>query len=191
MSNYTSVFKRKEAGLSLTSNMTGKDTEAESPSFIPGTRAEIKKMKIKFYILLLISNLVIFFAMNSRAKNDQPLRSQEVQLRDHANHTKVKLPLRLHLEIPQNTVEVPITLYVKGSTQVIERGYLHAQKTSDATQRDLLEDREAPLFEVEIPNQDLMKVVSFDGEPLSAYPYNPKQVTKKLTQSRMPYEIHF
>lgn len=188
MSNYTSVFKKKDQALSENSSMTGKNTDPESLSFIPGMKKEMKLMRIRFLILLLISNIAVAFIVNSPQEDDEVL--VEKVLLDHADHIKITMPLRLQLTIPSDVNEIPISLYDLNKKQIVALAYLHPVPENE-TSSDFLAGEELPKHEVEIHHQDMKKIVHLPLGEIIAYPYNPnlqKQVTFKRS---VPHEVQF
>lgn len=187
MSNYTSVFKKKDQALSENSSTTGKSTDPESLSFIPGMKKEMKLMRIRFLILLLISNIAVAFIVNSPNEDDHIVA--EKTLIDHAHHIKIKIPLILQLTIPNDVKEIPISLYDMSKKQIVALAYLHPVTNDEAS--DFLNGEGPPTHEVEIHHQDMKKIVHLPLGEIIAYPYNPslqKQVTFKRS---VPHEVQF
>lgn len=187
MSNYTSVFKRKDQPSCENSNTTGASTHADHPSFILGNRNELKKIKMKFYLLLLFSNLSLIAIFQLSEKG--PIEEQtEVKLINHDHHTKLKLALKTFLEIPSEKSEIPVSLYTSEGTLLIEKAFLHPHQSLAEREEISFEESNIEIFEVEIPNNALKKIISLNIKFLKAYPYQEKALIHKV-QRRTAYEI--
>lgn len=189
MSNYTSVFKKKDQSSCESSNPTGSAMDQESLSFIPGMKKEMKLMRIRFFILLIISNIAVAFIV---APADQEVtESTVVELIEHPGHTKLKLSLKLALTIPQNVSEIPVSLYDQQKRQVIALAYLHPIE-SPSEEADFMQDEKALEYEVEIKESEIKKVIHLQSTILSAYPYSPVlEASNHTTKRSLPYEIQF
>ncbi len=187
MSNYISAFKRKDQASCETSSKTGEPTPVDHPSFILGNRNELKKIKIKFYLLLLLSNLSLI-AISHYSQEEGVEVQSEVELINHEKHTKLKLALKTFLEIPTGKREIPVSLYTKEGSLLIEKAFLHPIGPEVKNEEISFEESDVKLIEVEIPDEDLKKIISLNISFLKAYPYQEKALIYK-TPRRTAYEI--
>ncbi len=187
MSNYISAFKKKDPSSSANSSENGEDTQAERPSFILGNREELKKIKIKFYALLLLSNFLIISLYQLNPEVDET-HTQIISPINHENHTKIKLALKVYLQVQTAVSEIPISLYSENGKLLIKKAFLHPPLEQSEGSELSFDESEAKEYEVEVPDRELSKIISLNSPILKAYPYQEKAIIEK-TQRRSAHEI--
>lgn len=187
MSNYISAFKRKDQASCETSSKTGEPTQVDHPSFILGNRNELRKIKVKFYLLLLLSNISLIAIFHYSQEVGVEVQS-EVELINHEKHTKLKLALKTFLEIPKGKREIPVSLYTREGNLLIEKAFLHPIGPEALSEELSFEGSDIKLIEVEIPDDELKKIISLNISFLKAYPYQEKAIIHKAPR-RTAYEI--
>ncbi len=156
--------------------------------------SESKKRKQNFKLLacLLCSNLLLlllfsFFGNKSEAKTSS---NENLQI-FHAGYERLKLKIITHIAYNNNDKEIPISLYSKTKKLIIARAYLHLN-TEEETSSDLKNENNEQIFLVEIPNDQLTKLIDHQDESLSAYPVTSiqKTISPAVSQGEN-YEISF
>lgn len=189
MSNCTSAFKRKDQISSEISSKTGEPTQAEHPSFIQGNRNEIKRIKTKFYLLLLLSNLLII-SIYQFAPDETVEELVSVDLINHEGFTKMKIALKAFLEFPKGVSEIPISLYSDDGQLIITKAFIHPNEERNLRESDNLnfEENEVIQIEVEVPDEEIKKIILQNRSYFKAYPYQEKSIIQKK-QRRSAHEI--
>lgn len=156
--------------------------------------SESKKRKQNFKLLacLLCSNLLLlllfsFFGNESEAKTSS---NENLQI-FHPGHERLKLNLIPHIAYSNQDKEIPISIYSKAKKLIIARAYLHLN-SNEETSSDLKNENNEQSFLVEIPNDQLTKLIDHQDESLSAYPVaSIQKIASPAVSQGESYEISF
>lgn len=151
-----------------------------------------RKQNFKLIACLLCSNLLLLllFSFLGNESQAETLINKKTRI-FHLEHQRLKLPLTLNVAYTPDDSEIPVSLYSANKKLIISKAYLHPfdqQETNTNFKMDTAEQ----VFLVEIPNEQIKKLIDHQGENLSAYPvFTPAKSTNITSNPGENYEISF
>lgn len=136
-----------------------------------------KKLVLKFIIILVLSNMSIYFLSSSSAVSPT---TEEVVIYGQL------ITIRLRSFVGLLETKTPVTLYDSQNNLLSMNSFI-IRKLADEGQ--MFGEKEE-FYEVEVPQNDLAKVVAKTKSLILAYPQGLDLTTHK-TSKRGPYEIVF
>ena len=157
--------------------------------------SESKNRKQNFKLLIcLISSNFLFFILFSFFGSESPKNvSEKMATRIfHAGYQRLKLNISSHVAYADSDSEIPISLYSPSKTLIISKAYLHPHLKKEVSSSDFKSEKNEDEFLVEIKEDQIAKLMTHQGEVLSAYPQvaEVKNSTNNFKEGES-YEINF
>lgn len=147
-----------------------------------------KKDKLKLFVALFLSNLLVAALCLTFGPNDHadPLK-KIIHQTLHPHYKMMVIPLSLMIDRDPNTLETPVTLMNKSKKILIPKAYLHQALTNSNKDQDGL-----PLFKIEIPEDEVPKLIDVASEVVIAIPeiQLPTEIKKLINKRVSKYEIN-
>ncbi len=142
---------------------------------------EQKKVKVKIIIMLILSNAFIAFLFSSSKTEIQNTKPKPVLI-FHENFKILTLNINPLVQVDNNAVEQKITLINDKNNVIAKIAFLHEEiKNSDVSEKRR--------FNIEVPENEILKISNFSNETLIAIPYLANE-TKKTHYQGSQYEIN-
>ncbi|MGZ3787925.1 MAG: hypothetical protein ACXVLQ_05345 [Bacteriovorax sp.] len=146
-----------------------------------------KKEKLKFLFAIISTNL--FVAILCLNLNSQESPAVNKVVRSPIFHPRFKMvvaPLSVMADISSDSLETPVTLMDKNKKIIIAKAYLHEE--IKGPEKGL---GAAPRFKIEIPEDEVIKIGSDEGDLMIAIPELklPAQGKKPSNKRVSKYEV--
>ncbi|MDO9183835.1 MAG: hypothetical protein Q7U04_15580 [Bacteriovorax sp.] len=146
-----------------------------------------KKEKLKFFLTLISTNLLIATLCLSFGPNDNhPKALAKISKTIHPNFKMIIVPLSVLIDINPDALETPITLLNKSKKILIPKAYLHEMLPASNKDFDNIQR-----FKIEIPEDQIIKLSEDAPDTMIAIPeLKITQTIKKPQNKRVSlYEI--
>lgn len=151
-----------------------------------------KRHKQKYLFSIILSNILIacatsqFFSKKNLVFQNTTIKSEPMNF--HLRHKLVVIPVNNLVPIDSLSKETPITLLSSENKVVIAKAYLYKKIISPQL------DNSKDYFQVEIPENELIKLINQKNESLTAVPQIDSQIISQYQNHQTKeskYEIHF
>ncbi len=181
-------MKKSGTGLNMENNLKEKFQE----KFAEEIKQAKKKQNFKTILTIILSNIMLYLLMSSATDSaSAPLKCNQDGFTSHKNHLAIKLPLNVHIPFIDNKNEYQVSIYNDLNVLIIANAYLRHNNKNPTNGEGLLETEEELSYHLEIPQNELLKIISNSKSKLHAYPANIAINLPNLSKKGTDYEIIF
>lgn len=136
-----------------------------------------KNLVIKSFLCIFLTNFLTYSVMSK----DTPIESAPM----NKNKGMISMSIALENYLPENNTYEPIKLVGPNNETITNEALIESITEKEA----LIEDREVPIYIVQLKKADAQKIVQYQNKLIRAYPASIKD--DKRVSTGEPYEIKF